>query len=680
MKRFIENRPSSDTARRPLPPLAGNLLFLGALFAMSLLVMAIEKPLFLLWYHAQAAEASAAELALVVWNGLKLDQTVAGYITALPLLVVLAALWIPGRWSRSVLKGYLLVIAAVSATAFAANLALYEYWAFPLDSSVLQYLASPKEALASVTAGQLLLQLLVAAAVFGGMAWCYLRVLRLYNPARRSTHRAGSTLVLLLAAGVLFLPIRGGVSVATANVSKVYFSGRMFLNHAAVNPLFSFLSTLSDGDDALYEYEFFPEPERAAIFELLRGDLPAGIGTDTLLRTRRPNVVLFLVESFGRSTVDERVGGEPVAPEFQRLKGEGVYFDNLFANSFRTDRGTVAVLSGFPAQTKMSVMKLPVKSQRLPSIARSLRREGYATSFYYGGDLNFTNTASYLYGTGFDRLTWQKDLHFDAPTSKWGYADDVVIDAFTDHVLAEAGIAASLLRRDAHAVEPRTVRRTVREVRRPDAQRHGLHRRLPRLLRGTCAADSRMERPARHPHRRPCLPLPLRHRQQRRAASPHPDAVAGRRRAPSGGSRNLRLAERSGGHAARAAGDRPRRFPFQPRPVRSGAPQIRLLVFQQRLRRGRRRRHDDLRLYLRPRDLARQHGRAAARRKGDAPNHLQGDTGAVKIRRIEIRSCPIRCMNFDYAEFKNRPFGRGGSYRYRKIGEGRENRPYGTGS
>ena len=438
MKRFVENRPSSDTARRPLPPLAGNLLFLGALFAMSLLVMAIEKPLFLLWYHAQAAEASAAELALVVWNGLKLDQTVAGYITALPLLVVLAALWIPGRWSRSVLKGYLLVIAAVSATAFAANLALYEYWAFPLDSSVLQYLASPKEALASVTAGQLLLQLLVAAAVFGGMAWCYLRVLRLYDPARRSTHRAGSTLVLLLAAGVLFLPIRGGVSVATANVSKVYFSGRMFLNHAAVNPLFSFLSTLSDGDDALYEYEFFPEPERAAIFEPLRGDLPAGIGTDTLLRTRRPNVVLFLVESFGRSTVDERVGGEPVAPEFQRLKGEGVYFDNLFANSFRTDRGTVAVLSGFPAQTKMSVMKLPVKSQRLPSIARSLRREGYATSFYYGGDLNFTNTASYLYGTGFDRLTWQKDLHFDAPTSKWGYADDVVIDAFTDHVLAEA--------------------------------------------------------------------------------------------------------------------------------------------------------------------------------------------------------------------------------------------------
>ena len=415
-----------------------NILFLAAVFAASLLLMALEKPLFLLWYHAQAAQASGVELALVVWNGLKLDLTVAGYITALPLLVALAAIWLPGRWSRSVLKIYFLFIAAVAAVVFAGNLALYEYWAFPLDSSVLQYLASPKEAMAGVTAGQLLLQLLVVAAVFAGMAWCYLGLLRFFEAKRRPAHPVWNTLGLLLLAGALFLPIRGGVSVATANVSKVYFSGNMFLNHAAVNPLFSFLSTLSDGDKALYEYEFFPETERAAIFEPLRGDLPASTEADTLLRTRRPNIVLFLVESFGRSTVDENVGGEPVAPNFQRLKAEGVYFDNLFANSFRTDRGTVAVLSGFPAQTKMSVMKLPVKSQRLPSIARSLRSAGYATSFLYGGDLNFTNTASYLYGTGFDRLVWQKDLHFDAPTSKWGYADDVVTEAFTDHVLSEA--------------------------------------------------------------------------------------------------------------------------------------------------------------------------------------------------------------------------------------------------
>jgi len=431
-------RNSGGACRWRLPSFANRMLFLAAVFAASVLLMALEKPLFLLRYRTQAAGASFAELAQVVGHGLKLDLTVAGYITAVPLLVVLAAVWFAGDWSRRLLRGYFLVAAAAAALALTANLALYEYWAFPLDSSVLQYLASPREALASVTAGQLLALLLAAFAAFAAMAGCYLGVLRLYDPRRRPAHRAASTLGLLLTAGLLFLSIRGGWSVATANVSKVYFSSRMFLNHAAVNPLFSFLSTLSDSDEALRGYEFFAEAERAANFEPLRGDRAAAAAADTLLRTRRPNIVLFLVESFGRSTADEQAEGRPVAPEFQRLKAEGVYFDNLFANSFRTDRGTVAVLSGFPAQTKMSVMKLPAKSQRLPSIARSLRAEGYATSFYYGGDLNFTNTASYLYGTGFDRLVWQKDLHFDAPTSKWGYADDVVIDAFTDHVLAEA--------------------------------------------------------------------------------------------------------------------------------------------------------------------------------------------------------------------------------------------------
>ena len=78
-------------------------------------------------------------------------------------------------------------------------------------------------------------------------------------------------------------------------------------------------------------------------------------------------------------------------PSMQRLKSQGVWFENFFANSFRTDRGEVAILSGFPAQTLASIMKLPAKNRSLPSVARSLAREGYDTRFVYGGDLNFTN-------------------------------------------------------------------------------------------------------------------------------------------------------------------------------------------------------------------------------------------------------------------------------------------------
>lgn len=126
-------------------------------------------------------------------------------------------------------------------------------------------------------------------------------------------------------------------------------------------------------------------------------------------------------------------------PNMQRLKGEGIWFENFFANSFRTDRGEVAILSGFPAQTRMSIMKLPAKSRNLPSLARSLSGAGYATSFSYGGDLNFTDQASYMYATGWQQLTWQKDLRFDTPPADWGYDDAVMCDWFADRVIALSG-------------------------------------------------------------------------------------------------------------------------------------------------------------------------------------------------------------------------------------------------
>ena len=100
-----------------------------------------------------------------------------------------------------------------------------------------------------------------------------------------------------------------------------------------------------------------------------------------VLRTERPNVVLVLVEGFTAQAI-ETLGGEAgVTPCFNALCQEGICFDNCYANSFRTDRGTVSILSGYPAFPSLSVMKMPQKSSALPSLARSLKRVGYSTSF-----------------------------------------------------------------------------------------------------------------------------------------------------------------------------------------------------------------------------------------------------------------------------------------------------------
>lgn len=413
------------------------LLFLVAVFAATIVLMAVQKPIFLLFHAAQAGGTTLTEWWQVIWHGLSLDMTVAGYVTALPLLLAILSLWV--RWSdriwRRIFLIYFVLVSLVTAAVFAVDLALYGYWGFRIDGTILIYLADPKEAMASVGVWEGVRQSLIFLAYAAVMTAVYHFVIRLFSGVRVRL-RLPATGLLLLLGGLVFLAIRGGVTVATANVSKVYFSANTFLNHAAINPVFSLLSTVGDNEDYATMYPFFDEPERADRFEALRGDrLPGGADSVRLLRTTRPDVVLIILESFGRTVMDAEVEGEPVMPYMQQFKREGIWFENFYANSFRTDRGEVAVMSGFPAQTRMSVMKLPAKSRTLPSIARSLACEGYDTRFAYGGDLNFTNQASYMYGTGWQRLIWQKDLHFAAPTSKWGYADDVVTDWFGDQVL-----------------------------------------------------------------------------------------------------------------------------------------------------------------------------------------------------------------------------------------------------
>ena len=415
------------------------LAFPIAVFAATVVMMAVQKPVFMAYYAVEAAGAGFRGWIDVLWHGLTLDMAVAGYVTALPILVTLLSLWLrlPEKVWRGVLTTWFVLVAVTTAVIFAVDVALYEHWGFRIDSTVLIYLADPEEAMASVDFWLGVRQTLLAAAYAAGMIWVYRRILGVFD-GRTVGWRVASlgSLAVVMLAGFDFLAIRGGTGASVANVSKVYFSPTQFLNHAATNPVFSFLASLGDRVDYADEYPFFDEAVRAAKFDALRGNGPAAGPTEPVLNTARPNVVIVILESFARTVMDAEVGGEPVMPYMQRLKGEGIWFENFFANSFRTDRGEVAILSGFPAQTRMSIMKLPAKSRNLPSIARSLAGEGYATSFAYGGDLNFTNQSSYMYATGWQELIWQKDLRFDAPAADWGYDDALMCDWFADRVIA----------------------------------------------------------------------------------------------------------------------------------------------------------------------------------------------------------------------------------------------------
>lgn len=148
----------------------------------------------------------------------------------------------------------------------------------------------------------------------------------------------------------------------------------------------------------------------------------------SLLREPRPNVLFIILESFTAKLVG-CVGGEPgVTPNLDSLARTGVLFPNIYAAGDRSQKGLVALLSGYPNQPTTSIIKYPRKTARLPHLARSLAAAGYRSRYYYGGELAFANMKSYLRTAGYGQLIERADFRAQDQNSKWGAHDHVLFN------------------------------------------------------------------------------------------------------------------------------------------------------------------------------------------------------------------------------------------------------------
>ena len=400
--------------------------YISLYFFTVLLIFILQKPLFMLYNGSIEKGFGFADYMQVMVHGASLDAATAGYLTAFPFLLVLISIWFRKFPLKKILYGYYILAAALISIIFVVDMALYTFWGFKLDASVFLYIDSPKEALASVSVGFILLRVIAILLLIALNSWVLLKITPSVLTATRK--RIAGTAGMLLLGGVLFIIIRGGVTESTSNIGQVYFSNEPFLNHSAVNPDFSLLSSMGKSQDFASEFNFFDEEKRAALFD---GLYPTTDGDSIIqvLNTKRPNILIILMEGFGGAFV-EPLGGLPdVTPHFNRLSKEGVFFTNCYANSFRTDRGTVCTFSGYLGLPTASVMKIPAKSRTLPAIAEGLSKAGYKTDFLYGGDINFTNMKSYLLSTGYQRLTANTDFSLAEQTSNaWGVNDDITFE------------------------------------------------------------------------------------------------------------------------------------------------------------------------------------------------------------------------------------------------------------
>ncbi len=403
-------------------------LYLLKFYVATLLFFVAAKIGFMLYQHG-GHNFTFTDMLQVIGHGLSLDLSTSLYIIAVPFLLVAASLWL--RIPKWCFRIYYAFAAVLLSLAFVADTSLYEFWQFKLDASCLSYLETPTEAMASVSTGYILLRLLCLMILVGGIYWVYDKLTPPFQRLASKIQKFSASLATLLLIPLIIIGIRGGLDESTTNIGQVYYSQNQFLNHSAVNPVFSFFASFEKTATNNVTYHFMEDKACELIVSELYNTKSVGI--DTLLTTQQPNIIVILLESCG-GQFTEISGRTDITPNLNRLAHEGIYFTNCYANSWRTDRGTLCTWSGYPSFPTMSVMKMPSKSRSLPNIARTLQQErGYSTHYLYGGDINFTNMRSYLVSGGFSDLTWKDDYTKEEQASaKWGVRDDITFQTLTE--------------------------------------------------------------------------------------------------------------------------------------------------------------------------------------------------------------------------------------------------------
>ena len=410
------------------------LKFLIKVYTLFITFFVLLKPIFMLKHFAIYNETPISEWINIISKGLSMDIAVASYIIAPIIIFLIISVWFVGKWFKCLNLIYLSIISVLVSIVAVSDLLLYSYWGFRIDATPLFYLKNPSDAFASAKFLELVVFVLSVAATFFILYKLYKNFTKICDKWQKPNNRILSTIVLLIIGGISFIGIRGGLGASTMNVGRAFYSTEIKYNHAAVNPIFSLLYSLTHQNNFDNYTGLVSDVEAEDIFnDLFPQNIYIPTSDECWLNNRTPNILLIIMEGFSKGALIDN--DTVIAPNLLNLAREGIVFNNLYANSFRTDRGIFTIVDGFPALPTTSVMKYPDKMVTFSSLINTIKEKGYNTSFLYGGDANFTNMRSFFATGGVDEFVTDVELDVNRLESKWGANDHITFEYLKNDIL-----------------------------------------------------------------------------------------------------------------------------------------------------------------------------------------------------------------------------------------------------
>ncbi|WET00254.1 sulfatase-like hydrolase/transferase [Chryseobacterium arthrosphaerae] len=380
---------------------------------------------------------SVSEYIKLAYHGTAFDTTAILYVNSLFILLSLVPLVINTK------KGYQKVLFWVyfitNGLAYAMNFGDFIYYKFSqarLTSAVFQVAEHESNISQTlmISIGQHPFVLIWYVVLMIIWVFLYKKVkIRDEKPANLLPYFLYSVLTLCITTVLVVGGIRGDFKHSTRPINMVdatRFVTNPLQGNMVLNSTFSFFRTLNTNN--FKEVHFVDEKY---ITEYVQ---PYKVYDRKV--ENRPNIVIFIVESFGREysgafNKDKNIKDYvSYTPFIDSLAGQSLIFPNTFANGRQSIHGMSSVLAGIPSLTD-ALTGSPYSNQKIQSIVSVCNDLGYDTSFYHGapngsmGFLGFGNILGFKHYFG--KTEYNHDEDFDG---MWAIWDEPFLQYFAKNV------------------------------------------------------------------------------------------------------------------------------------------------------------------------------------------------------------------------------------------------------
>ena len=137
------------------------------------------------------------------------------------------------------------------------------------------------------------------------------------------------------------------------------------------------------------------------------------------------NVVLIVLESFGKEYIGHFNNQVGYTPFLDSLISKSIYAEHSFANGLRSTQGIAAITAGLPALMEDPFMFSAYNTTQLNGIAHLLKKKSYTSAFFHGANNGSMDFERFSKSAGFDHYIDREDYGLEKDyDGSWGIWDD----------------------------------------------------------------------------------------------------------------------------------------------------------------------------------------------------------------------------------------------------------------